>query len=562
MTWSVISDDLTSNNPDVQTYTSSGGLTSDVTAAENYTSIVAVTASKLQRGVIWVGSDDGRVHVTRDGGQNWNRIDTRARGVPAGAWVPMITASPHEAGTAFVVFDDHRRGDMTPYIYRTEDFGARWTRLSGEDISGYALSVLQDSVNPDLLFAGTELGLFLSLDGGDSWSKFTSGVPTVSVMDMAIQERENDLVLGTHGRSVIVIDDYSVLRQISEEDFDTRLAALTASPGQQYATNPTSSTRFTGNGEYRGPNEPYGVMVTFIASGDDLPHPDKDKERARKITNRLAAGKAAEEKVDEEDENSKDKPPRITVKVSNAGGEVIRTFKHPVHQGLNRLTWGMQSDGIRPAPGSDRNDDDNGLPPGTQVLPGNYRIELTLGDDTSAIDATVLADPRYDLSSDQRQANYEARQALMALSEASVTALERIDQARNDVATITKLIENRPDAKEDETLKELKKQATEVKKGLDGLEKIFRTPPETKGIVFDDDKVSSGIGMASFYVGSAAHAPSPTADVYVEIARNMLEEGLSRVNEFMVNEVADLRTAVDKAGISLLQAPEPVVMPD
>ena len=157
--WSVISDDLTSNNPDLQTYRSSGGLTPDVTAAENYTSIVAVAASALQQGVIWVGTDDGRVHVTRDGGANWARIDERARGVPAGAWVPMITPSPHDAGTAFVVFDDHRRGDMSPHLYRVEDFGRRWTSITTGSLSGYALSVLQDSVNPELLFLGTEFGL-------------------------------------------------------------------------------------------------------------------------------------------------------------------------------------------------------------------------------------------------------------------------------------------------------------------------------------------------------------------------------------------------------------------
>ncbi|MFT5140558.1 MAG: photosystem II stability/assembly factor-like uncharacterized protein, partial [Rhodothermales bacterium] len=262
LSWSVISDDLTSNDPTMQTYTSSGGLTSDVTAAENYTSIVAVAASKLQKGVIWVGTDDGRIHVTQDGGENWSRIDERVRDVPAGAWVPMIAPSSHEAGTAFVVFDDHRRGNMASYVYRVEDFGKRWTSLSTDELSGYALSVLQDSVNPDLLFTGTEFGLFISIDGGESWTKFTSGVPTVSVMDMAIQERENDLVLGTHGRSVFVIDDYSALRDISEDDFNQRLRVLSATPGQQYSTTPTSSTRFTGNGEYRGPNEPYGVMLT------------------------------------------------------------------------------------------------------------------------------------------------------------------------------------------------------------------------------------------------------------------------------------------------------------
>ncbi len=395
---------------------------------------MAVAASKLQEGVIWVGTDDGRIHVTRDGGSSWSRIDERSRGVPAGAWVPMIAPSPHEAGTAFVVFDDHRRGNMSTYLYRVEDFGRRWVRLSAEDMTGYTLSVLQDSVNPELLFAGTEFGLFFSIDGGDTWTKFTAGVPTVSVMDMAIQERENDLVLGTHGRSVFVIDDYSALRSVSEDDFDDRLKNLSASPGQQYATNPTSSTRFTGNGEFRGPNEPYGVMLTFIASGDDLPHPDEDKERARKIAKRQAADaeEGSDHEAGENSDEEKDKPPKVTIKVSNSAGELIRTFKQAVHQGINRVTWGMQGDGIRRAPGSEEPDPDNGLPPGPEVVPGNYSFELSLDDVSGSIDAAVIADPRYHISQEELQVNYQARKDLLQLSEASVTALERIDRARND----------------------------------------------------------------------------------------------------------------------------------
>jgi len=562
--WSVISDDLTSNNPEVQTYRSSGGLTPDVTAAENYTSIVAVAASSLQQGVIWVGTDDGRVHVTRDGGVNWARIEERARGVPKGAWVPMIAPSPHDAGTAFVVFDDHRRGNMNPYIYRVEDFGRRWTSVATGSLSGYALSVLQDSVNPNLLFAGTEFGLFVSVDGGKSWSKFTAGVPTVSVMDMAIQERENDLVLGTHGRSVYVIDDYSALRSVTESDFDERLKIFSASPGQQYATNPTRSTRFTGSGEFRAPNEPYGVMVTFMASGNDLPHPDKDSERARKIAIREASDSSSTPDSD----GKKDQAPKVTIKVSNADGEVVRTFKQEVHQGINRVTWDMSSDGVRPEPGPDQPEHDDGLPAGPEVVAGNYRLEFSLGKVTDSIDAVVVADPRYDISLQEQTANFAARQALMTLVEASVTALERIDQARTDVATITALIGKQAEAGEHDlndgdlpdgdVYEDLKKQADEVKEGLDTMEKRFRSLPETKGIEYSADKVNSRIDMARYYVGSTSYAPSPTAQVYIGQARASLEQALSALNDYMAKEVASLGASASQAGIGLLQ-PEPPV---
>lgn len=557
LNWSIISGDLTSNNPDFQSFRTSGGITSDVTAAENYTTIVAVAPSKLQRGLLWVGTDDGRVHITRDGGASWQRIDGSARGAPAGAWVHMITPSPHNAGTAFVVLDDHRRGDMKPYIYRVEDFGAKWTSIAASPLHGYALSVLQDAVDPDLLFAGTELGLFVSIDGGRSWTPFKAGVPTVSVMDMAIQQRESDLVLGTHGRSVFVIDDFSGLRDIQESDFQSRLKIISTTPGQQYSDNPTSSTRFTGSGEFRGENEPYGVLITFIASGEDLLHPDEDAERARKIARRKSAATAASD-TDKQEE----KPLKVTVRVSDSSGTVVRTFKRVVQQGINRLAWGLQSDGVRAAPSSQPVEDDADLPTGPQVVPGNYRVELTLGDVSDTADIQVLPDPRYQISAEAYQERYSALRSLLVLEEASVTALERIDSAQKGVATLAGLVAQHMKSGDEQALKPLKEMAAEVSKGLVELEKLFRTPEKTKGIVFDDFRVTNKLGMAEYYLGSSSYAPSPTALAYVADARSALQDALNRTNDYLAKEVAALGTAVEEAGISVLGSADPVAMPD
>ncbi|NIP18911.1 MAG: hypothetical protein GWM87_12705 [Xanthomonadales bacterium] len=553
--WTVISPDLTSNDPEMQTFRTSGGLTYDVTAAENYTSIVAIAPSTLQRDVLWVGSDDGRVHVTQDGGTSWTRIDERARGVPDGAWVPMIAPSPHDAGTAFVVFDDHRRSDMNPYVYRVTDFGRRWESLVTDELEGYALSVLQDHQDADLLFLGTEFGLFFSTNGGGEWTRFKAGVPTVSVMDMAIQARENDLVLGTHGRSIYVIDDYSALRNLGAEDFEARLKLLSVSDGQRYAAGFRASTRFTGAGEFRGANEPYGAMFTFLASGDDLPHPDEDRERDRLIGKRKAesSGEDGDDSV-----KTPSKPPRITVRISDTDGKAIRTFKRPVHQGINRVTWGMQADGVRPQPGPNRRSADDDLPPGPQVPPGMYTITLTLGEEEVSATARVLPDPRLDISQEQYEAGFAAQQELMKLNEASVTALERIDHARSDVTTVGALIGKHPDAAEDEGLKDLKKQAGEIGKKLDELEKRFRNLPKTRGVVYSGDKVGSRIGMAMYFAASAAGAPSPTAEAYAGIARRTLDEALSAVNEFLEEDLAAFREAVSAAGIGLLTPTDPV----
>jgi hypothetical protein len=560
----VISGDLTSNDPTVQTFRESGGLTYDVTDAENFTTIISVAPSPIEQGTLWVGTDDGRIHVTRDGGDSWNRIDERARGVPAGTWVPMIAPSPHDAGTAFVVFDDHRRSNMQAYVYRTENYGRSWTSLASDELSGYALSVLQDPEDQNLLFLGTEFGLFFSTDGGDSWTKFTAGVPTVSVMDMAIQQRENDLVLGTHGRSIFVLDDYSALRSLDRSDFNERLKILSVTPGQQYDANQTPSTRFTGSGEFRAENEPYGVMVTFMASGGDLPHPDEDQERERSIRVRQQAIPGQHADVDDEfQEEDEDDKPKVEITVRTLDGELIRTVRRPVHQGINRVVWGMEHDGVRPAPGPEKPKLEDGLPDGPEVPPGDYEITLRLalegsGENLATATATVLADPRSHASQDARQANYQALLALQDLQETSVTALERIVQARSDVDTVLDLISKQQDAEEDEDLEALKTQAIEVKRGLKEIEEIFRVPPSTKGVPYADNKVSNMIGLAGFYISSSLDAPTAPANVYVEMARVKLDEALDALNTFMGTEIGAFTSAVSAAGIGLFSTTSPV----
>ncbi|MDT8320287.1 MAG: hypothetical protein RQ826_07145 [Xanthomonadales bacterium] len=549
-TWTVISDDLTSNDPDRQTFRHSGGLTPDVTAAENFTTIVAIAPSPIEPGTLWVGTDDGRVHVTRDGGGSWSRVDVRARNVPSGSWVPMIEPSPHEAGTAFVVFDNHRRSDMRPYVWRVEDYGRSWESLVDEPIRGYALSILQDPVNRQLLFLGTEFGLFISTDGGQSWFKFTAGVPTVSVMDMAIQQRENDLVLGTHGRSLYLIDDYSALRGLRAEDFEARLEILAVTPGQQYVASRTPSTRFTGSGEFRGDNEPYGVMVTFMAGGDDLPHPDPHVERERSIRKRAAAGESASPRQEKD-------PVQVELTVRDAGGEVVRSLKQPVHKGINRLTWDLTRDGVRPMPGPDAADIGNSLPAGPEVPPGSYEISLVLPspDGTTeerSVPAKILADPRSTVTAEERRRNHEVLLEILAMEESAVTALERIVAARQDTDTVLELLADRAD--DDETGQSLREQAQEIHAGLDELEQRFRVPPETRGIVHDDDRVMNRIGLARSYVDSSYAAPTVTAMAYVETAQKALSEASQAVDAFMSGELVRFSESVTAAGIGLFES--------
>lgn len=216
-TWEVISPDLTTDDPAKQQQEDSGGLSMDNSGAENHTTIFTIAESPLDEQVIWVGTDDGNVQVTRDGGKTWTNTVANVPGLPANTWVYHIEASVHDAGTAYAVFEGHSHGDMTPYAYRTTDFGNTWTSIITDEVEGFARSLQEDYENPDLLFLGTEFGLFVTLDGGLSWTPFRNNLPPVAVHYLELHKGTNDLVLGTHGRGVIIIDDISPLREINAE---------------------------------------------------------------------------------------------------------------------------------------------------------------------------------------------------------------------------------------------------------------------------------------------------------------------------------------------------------
>ena len=571
LSWEVISGDLTTNNPEWQTYNESGGFTPDVTAAEFYTTIVAIAPSPVQEGVIWVGTDDGRLHVTQDGGATWESLDGRARGVPDNTWIPHIEPSPHDASVAYVVFDNHRRSDMNTYVYRADNFGRRFTNIGSNDLDGYALSVQQDHIDANLLFLGTEFGLFVSINGGNDWMKWTAGVPTVSVMDMAIQERENDLVLGTHGRAIYVIDDYSALRGLGEDDFSSRLKLMSITDGIEYNSRQSPSMRFDGATGFRAPNQPRGVMITFIASGDDLAHPDAVTERARKIAKRTAAS----------DDEQKDSDGKITIEVRDSEGILIRTFKGDVKQGLNRIVWGMERDGVKSLPGGEPNEDGTRFG-GPDVVPGTYQITLKFDDQEVSGTANVMQDPRTSLSVEALQANLDAAVEVNQMFDSASEALNQVFDARKDIELLKSIAEKaKKDAdaadesedaedaeapadesgEEGETdtpLETFIKDAEAALEKTTELEKMFTSPPDTKGFVDTSKQVATDIGTAGFFVGSTYDAPSPTAEVYMEKARNALAKGLEAVNAFFVEDVAALREQAAELDLGLLKPVDPL----
>src|SRR5262249_4478382 len=219
-TWERISPDLTTNDPEKQKQEQSGGITVDNSSAEMHTTIFAISESPKNPSLIWVGTDDGNVQLTRDGGKNWTNLTASITGLPKNGWVSSVEAGHFDQGTAYATFDLHTFGDMRAYAYKTTDFGKTWTPIVSPtgNVHGYAHVIKEDLVNKDLLFMGTELGLWVSLDGGRQWAQYKGGdFPNVAVRDLAIHPRDKDLIIATHGRGIWIVDDITPLRALTPE---------------------------------------------------------------------------------------------------------------------------------------------------------------------------------------------------------------------------------------------------------------------------------------------------------------------------------------------------------
>src|SRR2546426_5023486 len=235
-TWERISPDLTTNDPEKQKQEQSGGVTVDNSSAEMHTTIYAIAESPKNPNLVWVGTDDGNVQITRDGGKTWTNVVSNIPGLPKNAWVSSIEAGHFDEDTAYATFDVHTFGDMRPFVYGTNDFGKTWTPVvaPGGPVRGYAHVVKEDLVNKDLLFVGTEFGLWVSLDGGKQWAQYKGAdFPNVAVRDLAIHPRDHDLVIATHGRGIWIVDDITPLRELTPETLAKEAAFIEARPTVQ-----------------------------------------------------------------------------------------------------------------------------------------------------------------------------------------------------------------------------------------------------------------------------------------------------------------------------------------
>jgi photosystem II stability/assembly factor-like uncharacterized protein len=259
--WQKLSPDLTTNDPEKQKQEESGGLTIDNSTAENHCTIYTISESPKNNKIIWAGTDDGNLQVTNDDGKNWKDVTQNIPGLPKATWCAKVAASYFDENTAYVVFDGHRNGDKNIYVYKTADLGESWTSLATDNIETFARTIVEDFVNPNLLFLGTEYGLYISIDGGNQWVRFEGNIPKVPIYEMVIHPVENDLVMGTHGRGVLILDDITPLRQLTDEVIESD---VTIFPSEPYTiTNPRFAYGISGDHEFFGRNPSSSAIITY-----------------------------------------------------------------------------------------------------------------------------------------------------------------------------------------------------------------------------------------------------------------------------------------------------------
>jgi photosystem II stability/assembly factor-like uncharacterized protein/outer membrane lipoprotein-sorting protein len=399
--WERISPDLTTNDPEKQKQEESGGITVDNSAAEMNTTIYSISESPLDSKVIWVGTDDGNVQLTRDGAKTWMNLTANIPGLPKGNWVSWVEASRFEPATAYAAIDRHAFGDMEPWVFRTKDFGKTWTRIVSpqQGVRGYAHVIREDTVKPTLLFLGTEFGLWISPDGGSTWAEFKGGnFPSVAVRDLEIHPRDNDLVLATHGRGIWIVDDLTPLRNLTPDVMAKDAAFLAGRPVQQREQGSGWSAQ--GDATFVGPNPAGGAVITYYQRTRHLFGP-------------------------------------IKLEIFDHTGKLVDTVSAAKRRGINRISWSMR---VKPPRVPRAASLAFNAAQGPRVPPGTYTVRLTKGSETIESKVEIVVDRRASYGPAERKEQFDAVMKAHAVFGEMSALVDRIDAARARLAERIKAV--------------------------------------------------------------------------------------------------------------------------
>lgn len=491
ITWEKISPDLTTNDPNKLKQEESGGLTNDNTSAENHCTIFTIAESPLDINMIYAGTDDGNLQLTTDGGKTWTNLakNYAASGVPAQTWVSSIEPSRFDKNVVYATFENHTYGDMKTYAAKSTDMGQTWKMFTSDAFKGYAHKIKEDLVSKDLLFLGTEMGLYTSIDGGNNWLQMKGHIPEYAlVRDMTIEPRTNDLVVGTHGRGVLIVDDISPLRKINAELLNQDVAVL---PDRPYAIS-NGHYQYFWDSEYGyvGPNSSEDAVITYY------------------LKNRLNSG-------------------NVTVQIYDNQGKFVVDFPGTKRKGLNIITWNMRMKPPRVAEGGAKADF-GASTTGPLVRPGRYKVKIVANDKTAEGELTLIVDPKAKTTEAEREENY--------------SAVMRTYKMQEDLATLMDSV-----LAEQKQIKDLQSEAPVVKEYYDSLEAIRAelVPVKTGRTVLFADEEKLRDKISDIYFGVAYSDFKPTTSQNDGL--NRLQRDMSNVDKKLAERKKTYRPKVNAA---------------
>jgi len=423
--WERISPDLSTNDPEKQKQEESGGVTVDNSSAEEHTTIYSISESTKNKQLIWVGTDDGNLQITRDSGKNWTNVVGNVPNLPKSSWVSWVEASLHDPAVAYATFDRHTFGDMTPYLYKTTDYGKTWTSLLPADsgVRGYAHVIKEDTRVPNLLFLGTEFGLWVSPDSGKHWAQYKGhNFPQVAVRDIVVHPRDSDLILATHGRGIWIVDDITPLRNLTADVMKQEAVFLPGRPAQQRLES--NGGWAEGSASFAGPNPPEGAWITYYQS------------------KRHIFGKMKLEVFDEK-------------------GKLVDTLPSNNRRGISRVEWSMRLKAPRVPPAATAAFEAS---QGPRVVPGTYTVKLTRGKETYTEEVKVGLDPRAKFTIEDRKANFDAILRVYNLLGDMTFDVERINALRDELQEAA--AKTKGDAPLSKELSELAQKADDIRRKI------------------------------------------------------------------------------------------------
>jgi photosystem II stability/assembly factor-like uncharacterized protein len=496
-TWEQISPDLTTNDPEKQK-DAGGPIAFENSTAEYHTTITAIAESPVQKGLIWVGTDDGNLQVSTDAGKNWTNVIKNVTGLGAYSGVSHVEPSRTGAQLVYAAFDRHMLDDFRPYIFKSTDGGKSWSSISANlPATAYVQVVREDPKNPNLLYAGTELGLFASYTGGKDWIRLNlKNLPNVAVHDIKIHPRENDLILATHGRSVWIFDDASPIQQMTSETLSREVHLFPVRPALRF------STRFTrygiGDKVFTGPNPPYGALITYYL------------------------------------QNKPDDKTTFKVEIFDQAGKLVQALNRPAKEkGLNRVAWNLRFGGaeVRQPPPEEETPG-AGPPRGPQVLPGNYLVRLTLGEKKFEERVEVRLDPTVNTPLADLQSQLNLTIKLRDMQSSANTALRFLDSIKDQLKhtqTTMKNLNKEPD-------KEMTKALDDYIKKIDELQDKVARRSEGLGIA-GKSQVSDRVGDLFFSIDGTNAAPTSGQRKYFAEVEPEFRERMAEINKFISETV-------------------------